>query len=117
MTSDPSAFLRDMLGQWERMANSFGGDTLKSEEFTRSLHGVNAAAMAMQATMAQAMDKALASTNLPSRNDIADLSARVGRVEASLARIEAMLAAPVAPHDAPAPAAVGPRRTRKPPAA
>lgn len=87
MASDPSAFLREMPGQWEKMANSFGDDTLKSEEFTRSLHGANAAGMAMQAAMGQAIDKALAPTNLPSRSDIVDLSARVGRVEASRARI------------------------------
>ncbi|WP_374942407.1 hypothetical protein [Sphingomonas sp.] len=113
MTNDPSAFFRDMLGQWERMANSFGGDTLRSEEFTRSLHGANAASMAMQGALGQAMDKALASTNLPSRNDIADLSARIGQIEASLARIETMLAAA----NGPAPTRAGPKRTRKPPTA
>lgn len=111
MASDPSAFFRDMLGQWEKMANSFGGDTLKSEEFTRSLHGANTAAMTMQAAMSEAMDKALASTNLPSRTDIADLSARVGRIEASLTRIETMLAASTGT----APTPTGPKRTRKPP--
>jgi hypothetical protein len=113
MSNDPSAFFRDMLGQWEKMANSFGGDALKSEEFTRSLHGANAASMTMQAALSQAMDKALASTNLPSRSDIADLSARVGRIEASLARIETMLAGSSAALTKPA----GPKRTRKPPGA
>ncbi len=112
MGSDPTAMLREWLGQWEKLANSFGGDALKSEEFTRSLHGANNASMMMQATLSQAMDKALASTNLPSRSDIADLSARIGRIETSLARIEASLAGQTAP----APAAPGPKRTRKPPA-
>lgn len=110
MASDPSAFFRDMLGQWEKMANGFGGDALKSEEFARSMHGASTATMAMQAAVSQAMDRALAATNLPSRTDLADLSARVGRIEASLARIEAMLTPAVA-----ATRVTGPRRTRKPP--
>ena len=108
MESDPTAMLRAWLGEWEKLANSFGGDTLKSEEFNRSLHGAGNATMAMQATLSQAMDRALASTNLPSRTDLADLSARVARIEASLARIELALAS--GPKVSP-----GPRRTRKPP--
>lgn len=112
MGSDPTALLREWLGQWEKLANSFGGDALKSEEFTRSLHGANNASMTMQAAMSQAMDKALAATNLPSRTDIADLSARVGRIEASLARIETLLTAQAGTK----PAVAGPKRTRKPPA-
>ena len=109
MASDPTAMLRAWLGEWEKLANSVGGDALKSEEFTRSLHGAGAATMSMQATLSQAMDRALASTNLPSRSDIADLSARLGRIEASLARIENALGGVAEP------TASGPKRTRKPP--
>lgn len=69
MESDPPAMLRAWLGEWEKLANSLGGDTLKSEEFTCSLHGAGGATMTMQAALSQAMDRALASTNLPSRTD------------------------------------------------
>lgn len=110
MESDPTAMLRAWLGEWEKLANSVGGDTLKSEEFARSLHGAGSATMTMHAALAQAMDRALASTNLPSRADLADLSARMSRMEASLARIETALAVGSSPPS-------GPRRTRKPPAA
>lgn len=112
MGSDPTALLREWLGQWEKLANSVGGEALKSEEFTRSLHGAGNATMTMQAALSQAMDRALATTNLPSRSDLADLSARVGRMEASLARIETMLTVA----SGATPAATGPKRTRKPPA-
>ena len=111
MESDPTAMLRAWLGEWEKLANSVGGEALKSEEFTRSLHGAGGATMTIQAALSQAMDRALASTNLPSRTDITDLSARVGRIEASLARIEAALAG------APEASTAGPKRTRKPPTA
>ena len=39
MATDPAAFFRAMLGEWEKMANSVGGDVLKSEEWTRAMHG------------------------------------------------------------------------------
>jgi hypothetical protein len=110
MESDPTAMLRAWLGEWEKLANSVGGDALKSEEFARSLHGAGNATVTMQAALNQAMDRALAATNLPSRADIADLSARAGRIEASLARIEAALTGTAA-------SPPGPKRTRKPPAA
>ncbi len=111
MESDPTAMLREWLGQWEKLANSVGGDALKSEEFARSLHGAGNATMSMQAVLSQAMDRALAATNLPSRTDLADISARMARIEASIARIETALAG-----NAPT-ASPGLRRTRKPPAA
>ena len=117
MESDPTAVLREWLGQWEKLANSMGGDALKSEEFTRSLHGAGNATMTMQAALSQAMDRALAATNLPSRTDLADISTRVARIEASLARIETMLVGGSAAGLAAVPAASrGPKRTRKPPA-
>ena len=45
--SDPGAFFRDMLGQWEKMANSFGNDAMKSEEFARGMQGATAASLQM----------------------------------------------------------------------
>ena len=64
----------------------------------------------MQKAIQDAMGKALAAANLPSRTDIEALSARLGAIEASLARIEGgKSASPLSaslPH---------PPRTRKPP--
>ena len=111
MESDPTALMRAWLGEWEKLANSVGGEALKTEEFTRSLHGAGSATVTMQAALSQAMDRALAATNLPSRTDIADLSARMSRMEASLARIETALAGGALA------AGTGPKRTRKPPVA
>ncbi len=88
MAADPSAFFRDMLGQWEKMANQFGGDALKSEGFARTMGSANTATMAMQAAFQQGMEKAFAAANLPTRKDSDDLSARMAKVEAALARIE-----------------------------
>jgi Poly(R)-hydroxyalkanoic acid synthase subunit (PHA_synth_III_E) len=109
---DPSAFFRDMLGQWENAVNSFGGEAMKTEEFSRGMNAATAATAQMQASMNQATKHALAAANLPSRSDIEALTARIAAVEATLLRIEAKLV-PTAPD----PSKPRPTRSRKPPAA
>ena len=106
---DPADFFRTMLGQWEKMTNSFGGEALKSEEFARGMNTASTASMAMQQAFAQSMEKSLAAANLPSRTDIEDLARRIAGIESTLARIEAALG-PVPKPDKPRPT-----RGRKPP--
>ncbi|MGJ3630044.1 phasin family protein [Sphingomonas sp. MMS24-JH45] len=91
--SDPGAFFRDMLGQWEKMANSFGNDAMKRKEFARGMQGATAASLQMQAAFRDTMERALSAANLPTRTDVEALAARVDAIEASLARIEAALTA------------------------
>lgn len=112
---DPAAFFREMLGQWEAMANEFGGNMLKSGEFTRVMHGANNAAMKAREVQAGMMERALDAANMPSKADIADLSARIGRIEDMLGRIELMLRAGPQADAAPPPPRARPQRTRKPP--
>jgi len=113
MTStDPAAFFREMLGEWEKMANKVGGDFARSDEFTRAMHGATAATMSTQEAISAMMTRALAAANMPSRAEIEDLSARLARMEATLGRIEDRLGGPPARANRPKPS-----RTRKPPAA
>ncbi len=109
-TPDPAAFFRDMLGQWEKAVNSFGGEALKSEEFTRSMGAASAASMNMQAGFQQMTERALVAANLPTRSDFDALATRIAGVEAALVRIEAKLGS-----GAPDPAKPRPTRGRKPP--
>lgn len=108
--TDPAAMFREMLGQWEKMTNSVGGDMMRSAEFAKGMHGANTGAMAGQEAMNAFMQRALAAANMPSREEIADLSARLGRLEDAIARIETAIVPP-APSNRPKPA-----RTRRPPA-
>ena len=111
MTStDPAAFFRELLGEWEKMANKVGGDFARSDEFARAMHGATAATMSTQEAISAMMTRALAAANMPSRDEIEDLSARLGRIEDQLARIEAALGAKPGPRARPKPS-----RTRKPP--
>ena len=38
MATDPSAFFRTMLGEWKKLANSVGGDMLKTDEWSRAMN-------------------------------------------------------------------------------
>lgn len=110
---DPAAIWRDMLTQWEQFANRFGGDAMKSEGFQQGMQGAsNAALQGQQATHAL-MTRWLAVANMPSRDEFADLSARLARIEEAVGRIEAAVAPRAAPTAAGAPPR--PRRTRAAP--
>lgn len=109
-TPDPAALFRSMLGEWEKMANTLGADVLKSEDWARSMNRANAATMNAQGAMRDMTERALAAANLPSKAAFDDLSARIGRIEETLARIEAAVGAK------PTSTALRPTRGRKPPA-
>jgi hypothetical protein len=106
---DPASLFRQMLGEWEKMANSVGGQMLQSDEWSRTMHGAQGAQLQAQATAKAMMERVLAAANMPSRTEIEDLSARLGRMEASLARIEAVLL------PSPTPVRPKPTRGRRPP--
>lgn len=108
--TDPFAMFRDMVNQWEKAANEYGGKVAGSSEFARTMQGATAMSMQIQQAVHEGMTKVLAATNIPSREDIAALGARVGAIEAQLVRIEAALGA--TPTRAAAPK---PQRTKQPP--
>lgn len=110
---DPAAIFRTMLGEWEKMTNSVGGQALKSDEFARMLGGATAATSQAQEAFRGMMERALAAANMPSRAEIEDISARLARIEGALFRMEARLAelGPAAEKSVP----TGPTRNRKPP--
>ena len=111
MATDPSAFFRTMLGEWEKLANGVGGDMLKTDQWSQAMNAGQNAHVEAQAAMKGMTERALAAANLPSRTEFADLSARIGRIEAALERIEGHLTgAPVR-----APERPKPTRGRKPP--
>jgi hypothetical protein len=113
-TRDPGAFLRDLLGQWEGIANQFGTELMKSGEFARTVHGASSASMKAQEVAKDAMGKALATANIPSREEILSLGERMAGVEERLTRIESLLIK-LAGQDAARPERVKPARTKKPP--
>ena len=114
-TSDPGDFFRDMLGKWEGVANQFGAELMKSGEFAKTVQGAASAGMKAQTAAKEAMSRALAAANMPSREDLVDVTARKRGVEARLERIEALPAKLAGEQASPAPDRPKPKRTKKPP--
>ncbi len=109
--TDPFSMFRDMVSQWEKAANDYGGKIAGSSEFARSMQGATAFSMQIQQAVHEGMTKVLAATNIPSREDLAALGERVGNIEAQLSRIESALGASKTPSSSPKP-----KRTKLPPA-
>ena len=84
---------RDMLGQWEQLANSMGGEAMKSEAFVQAMGGATGAAAQGQQATHEVMTRWLAAMNMPSRAEFADLSARLARIEEAIQRVEGALSA------------------------
>lgn len=110
--NDPMAFFRQMVSQWEKVTNEFGGKAASSTEFAQGMHGMTTASLTVQQAVSEATGKALTAANMPTRTDMIALGERLGVVEAQLIKIEALLTKSTV--DAHLPAA-GPKRTRKPP--
>lgn len=113
MPKDPFTAFRQMVNQWEKAANEYGGKFAGSSEFAQGMQGATAMSLQVQQAVHEVMSKVLAATNIPSREDIAALGERVGRIEGQLARIEAALGASATSSAAPKPK---PKRTKQPPA-
>lgn len=111
---DPGAFFREMLGQWEGIANQFGAEMMKSGEFARTVQGATSAGLRAKEAAKEAMSRALEAANMPSREDMIDMTARMRGVEARLERIETLLAK-IAGQEASPPERPKPQRTKKPP--
>jgi hypothetical protein len=89
--ADPFAFFRQMVSQWENMANDYGTQIAGSPGFAQGMQTATAASAKVQQAANDAMAKALAAANMPSRGDIDAIGARLATIEAQLGRIEARL--------------------------
>lgn len=115
-TPDPGAFFREMLGQWENVANQFGSELMKSGEFARTVQGATSASLKAQEVAKDAMSRALAAANMPSRDEITALGERIGSIEERLSRIESLLIKLAGQDAAPNLERPRPSRTKTPPA-
>lgn len=110
--ADPMTMFRDVVNQWEKLANDYGSQILARPEAAQAMHSVTSAGLQVQNAVQDAMAKVLTAANMPSKAEIETLGQRLTAVEASLIRIEAMLSG--AADASPRPARPAPTRTRKP---
>lgn len=113
---DPMALWRDALTQWEGGANSAATKQMGSEEFAQALHAMAGVSTGIQQALGKANGALLKELNLPSRNDLIDIGARLQRIEDAIEQLTLRLgvAAPAPLSTEPQPM---PPRTRRPPSA
>jgi hypothetical protein len=109
--NDPLGMFRDMVNQWEKLANEYGSQFLQRPEAAQAMHGATTAGLQIQGAIQDAMSKVLAAANMPSKAEVEALGQRLTAVEAALWRIEAKLGGE---SGTTAPAAPKPTRGRKP---
>lgn len=110
--TDPMGMFRDVVNQWEKLANEYGSQFLQRPEAAQAMHSATAAGLQVQNAVQDAMAKVLAAANMPTKAEVDALAGRMGAIEASLSRIEAALnGGSNAAQQSPAPK---PTRGRKP---
>ncbi len=110
LPTDPFSMFRDMVNQWEKAANDYGGKITSTSEFVQGMQGATAISMQIQQAVQEGMTKVLVAANIPSRDDIAALSARVAAIEGQVGRLVDALGAKPSKSSVPKP-----KRTKQPP--
>jgi hypothetical protein len=111
---DPMKAWRDWFVKNERDWSEQLTRVIKDDTVSRSLGQELNAALYQQQALTKSMAGPMAAMNLPTRDELMALAERFGRLEDSVARIEAAL---VQMQAGSTPAASKPPRTRKPPRA
>ncbi|MCB1534400.1 MAG: hypothetical protein KDJ44_06650 [Rhodoblastus sp.] len=112
----PLDAFRDLVGQWERGVNQIANEAMGNEQFSKLMHGATSAAAGAKAGLGEAMERYLATMNLPSRADITSIGERLQAIEAQLNRLTEIVSTMATVEVAPSSLALKPKRTRKPPA-
>jgi len=63
---DPMNMFRDVVNQWEKLANDYGSQFLARPEAAQAMHSVTAAGLQVQNAVQDAMAKVLTAANMPS---------------------------------------------------
>ena len=112
----PLDAFRDLVGQWEGGVNEIANEAMGNEQFSRLMHGATSVAAGAKAGLGEAMERYLATLNLPSRADITNIGERLQAIEAQLNRLTEIVAQLASVETSAPSLAPKPKRTRKPPA-
>ena len=101
---------RTLMQQWESQTNAALNEITGNEVFSREMNRQMSVGLKMQAAFNEAVEKALKTLNMPSRDDVARLAAQLATIERKLDALAAR-----APGTVPAAPRAKARRTRRPP--
>ena len=79
--TDPAAVFQDWVTQWERAADKFSNQFMGTDEFSKSMNQMQNFQLEFQRGFGELMAKQLANFNLPSREDILQLSEDVRDID------------------------------------
>lgn len=114
---DPAAVFANWVTEWERAVDKFSNEVMGTDEFSRSVNQMQKMQLDIQRIFGEAMARQLANFNMPSRDDILELSENVRELDRRVARIEGMIRQlqPTGNNEPPL-RRKSPPRTKKPPA-
>ncbi|MEH6558292.1 MAG: hypothetical protein V7708_10870 [Oceanicoccus sp.] len=113
----PSATFNDWVGQWERAVDKFSNQLMGTSEFSQSMNLMQNMQLEYQRAFGEQMAKQLANFNMPSRDDILELSEVIRDMDRRMARVETSLNKLEKGQDGGAKKkSTSPPRTKRPPA-
>ncbi len=99
---DPAALWREMVGQWEKAANTLATGYMATNEFSREANRAMSASRHIQKGMQEVMGRYLDALNLPTKTDIDGLGERLHAIEDELSRVTAAIERLTGPGEGPA---------------
>ncbi len=99
---DPAALWREMVGQWEKAANTLATGYMATNEFSREANRMMSASRHIQKGMQEVMGRYLDALNLPTKTDIDGLGERLHAIEDELSRVTAAIERLTGPGEGPA---------------
>jgi len=84
----PSATFNDWVSQWERTVDKFSNQFMGTSEFSQSINLMQNMQLEYQRAFGEQMAKQLANFNMPSRDDILELSEVIRDIDRRMARME-----------------------------
>lgn len=92
MESRPRTLVKRVMEAGEAQVDRVVGQLLANERFVGAVQGVVATSLAAKGSLDKSLRGALATMNLPSTADVAELGRRLDRMERVLAELDAKLA-------------------------
>ncbi len=106
-----------MVTEWERNFDAFANQVMGTEAYSQAMNEMQKAQLTYQRGFAEMMTQQLTALNIPSREDVVQLSELVRQLDRRLERIEHSLAKADSMQDKPAKKTPRPKRTKQPPEA
>tara|TARA_R110002073_G_scaffold953_2_gene7111 strand:- start:3802 stop:4188 length:387 start_codon:yes stop_codon:yes gene_type:complete len=111
---DPSAQFQEFVSDWERGMDKFFNQMMGTDQFSQSMNEMQKLQLEFQKTFRESMAQNLLRMNMPSRDDLMQVSENVRMLDLRLSRIEEMLTATLGNNE-PKSKRQSPPRTKRPP--